>query len=51
MNRAIVAVSNKNARIIWAMLNRNEEFRAAIRARSKDRRTTEEMNRPANSGV
>jgi transposase len=30
MNRAIVAVANKNARIIWAMLNRNEEFRAAI---------------------
>ncbi|PRZ40954.1 IS110 family transposase [Tritonibacter scottomollicae] len=28
MNRAIVAVANKNARIIWAMLNRNEEFRA-----------------------
>lgn len=26
MNRAIVAVANKNARIIWAMLNRNEEF-------------------------
>lgn len=30
MNRAIVAVANKNARIIWAMLNRNEEFRAAV---------------------
>jgi len=28
MNRAIVAVANKNARIIWAMLRRNEEFRA-----------------------
>ena len=28
MNRAILAVANKNARIIWAMLNRNEEFRA-----------------------
>jgi transposase len=28
MNRAIVAVANKNARIIWAILNRNEEFRA-----------------------
>ena len=28
MNRAIVAVANKNARIIWAMLNRNEEFHA-----------------------
>lgn len=28
MNRAIVAASDKNARIIWAMLNRNEEFRA-----------------------
>lgn len=28
MNRAIVAVANKNARIIWAMLHRNEEFRA-----------------------
>jgi len=28
MNRAIVAVANKNARIIWAMLNKNEEFRA-----------------------
>jgi hypothetical protein len=30
MNRAIIAVANKNARIIWAMLNRNEEFRAAV---------------------
>lgn len=30
MNRAIVAVANKNARIIWAMLNRNEEFRAPV---------------------
>jgi len=30
INRAIVAVANKNARIIWAMLNRNEEFRAAV---------------------
>lgn len=30
MNRAIVAVANKNARIIWAILNRNEEFRAAV---------------------
>jgi hypothetical protein len=28
MNRAIVAVANKNARIIWAMLRRNEEFHA-----------------------
>lgn len=26
--KAIVAVANKNARIIWAMLNSNEEFRA-----------------------
>ena len=48
MSRAIVAVSNKNARIIWATLNRNEEFRAAIWARSKDCRTAKEMNRPAN---
>lgn len=30
MNRAIVAVANKNARIIWAMLNRKEEFRAPV---------------------
>ena len=30
MNRAIVAVANKNARIIWALLNRNEEFRAPV---------------------
>jgi transposase len=30
MNRAIVAVANKNARIIWAMLRRNEEFRAHV---------------------
>ena len=30
MNRAIVAVANKSARIIWAMLNRNEEFRASV---------------------
>ena len=28
MNQAIVAVANKNARIIWAMLRRNEAFRA-----------------------
>ena len=28
MNRAIVAVANKNVCIIWAMLRRNEEFRA-----------------------
>lgn len=28
MNRAILAVANKNTRIIWAMLRRNEEFRA-----------------------
>ena len=28
MNRAIVAVANRNARIIWAMLRSNEEFRA-----------------------
>lgn len=28
MNRAIVAVANKNARIIRAMPNKNEEFRA-----------------------
>ena len=26
-NRAIVAVANKNARVIWALLNRQEEFR------------------------
>ena len=30
MNRAIVAVANKNARIIWAMLRRNEEFQASV---------------------
>ena len=29
-NRAIVAVANKNARIIWALLNRNEEYRSAV---------------------
>lgn len=29
-NRAIVAVANKNARIIWALLNRNEEYRPAV---------------------
>lgn len=29
-NRAIVAVANKNARIIWALLARNEEYRPAI---------------------
>lgn len=29
MNRAIVAVANKNARVIWALLRRNEEFRPA----------------------
>ncbi|HYI91506.1 MAG TPA: IS110 family transposase [Beijerinckiaceae bacterium] len=29
-NRAIVAVANKNARVIWALLRRNEEFRPAI---------------------
>ncbi|ARJ64581.1 hypothetical protein WV31_02200 [Magnetospirillum sp. ME-1] len=28
-NRAIVAVANKNARIIWAMLRRHEEFQPA----------------------
>ncbi|MDQ7018843.1 MAG: IS110 family transposase [Robiginitomaculum sp.] len=27
MNRAIVAVANKNARIIWTVLNKGEEFR------------------------
>ena len=27
MNRAIVAIANKNARIIWAMLRKNGEFR------------------------
>lgn len=30
MNRAIVAVANKNARIIWALLAKNEEYRPAI---------------------
>ncbi|MDO5757383.1 MAG: IS110 family transposase, partial [Rhodobacterales bacterium] len=30
MNRAIVALANKIARIIWAMLNKNEEFRAPV---------------------
>ena len=30
MNRAIVAVANKNARIIWIVLNKNEEFRAPV---------------------
>ena len=30
MNRAIVAVASKDARIIWAMFNRNEEFRAPV---------------------
>jgi len=30
MNRAIVAVANKNARIIWAVLAKNEEYRPAI---------------------
>ncbi len=29
-NRAIVAVANKNARIIWALLARNEEYRPVI---------------------
>jgi transposase len=29
VNKAIVAVANKNARYIWAMLRRNEEFRPA----------------------
>ena len=29
-NRAIVAVANKNARVIWALLRRGEEFRPAI---------------------
>ena len=30
INRAIVAVANKNARIIWALLAKNEEYRPAI---------------------
>jgi len=30
MNRAIVAVANKNARIIWIVLNKNKEFRAPV---------------------
>lgn len=30
VNRAIVAVANKNARIIWAVLAKNEEYRPAI---------------------
>ncbi|MBU2959570.1 transposase [Citreicella sp. C3M06] len=28
-NRAIVAVANRNARIIWALLAKNEEYRPA----------------------
>lgn len=29
-NAAISAVANINARVIWAMLRRNEEFRASV---------------------
>ena len=29
-NRAIVAVANKNARIIWVVLNKNEEYRLSV---------------------
>ncbi len=29
-NRAAVAIANKNARIIWAMLAKNEEYRKAV---------------------
>jgi len=29
MNKAIVAVANKNARIIWALLAKNERYREA----------------------
>ncbi len=41
----------KNARIIWAMLNRNEGFRAHAWGRGKNCKTTIEAYRPANSGV
>ncbi len=30
MNRAVVAVANKNARIIWALLSRQEQYRRAV---------------------
>ena len=30
MNKAIVAVANKNARVIWALLNKSEEYRPAV---------------------
>jgi len=29
MNRATVAVANKNARVIWALLRHGTEFRSA----------------------
>ena len=29
MNKAVVAVANKNARIIWALLAKNERYREA----------------------
>ncbi len=29
-NRAIIAVANKNARVIWALLNSGEEYRPAV---------------------
>jgi len=29
-NRSIVAVANKNARVIWALLAKNEEYRPAV---------------------
>ena len=34
MNVTVVAVANKTARVIWAMLARNEDYRPAIEARA-----------------
>jgi len=28
-NRAVVALANKNARIVWALLSRGDQYRAA----------------------
>ena len=51
MNRANVCVANKNPRTIWAMLNRNEAFRAAGQGRAKDCKTTKKTSPQANSDV
>lgn len=50
-NRATVAVANKNARIIWAVLRTGEPYRATPCGPARTLRVDEEMNCTGRTGA